>query len=54
MARYNLVEDCVGMANEVVEHLAWQTRVIWGISTAGSALGLQPRGQEFEPPILHQ
>ena len=26
----------------------------WGISSVGRALDLHSRGQEFEPPILHQ
>ena len=26
----------------------------WGYSSAGRALALQARGQEFDPPYLHQ
>ncbi len=31
-----------------------QTEFLWGISSAGRALGSQSRGQGFDPPILHQ
>jgi hypothetical protein len=26
---------------------------LWGISSAGRALGWQPRGQRFDPAMLH-
>ena len=31
-----------------------QWEYYWGISSAGRALRWQRRGQEFDPPILHQ
>ena len=31
-----------------------QNKMAWGYSSAGRALDWQSRGQEFDPPYLHQ